>query len=304
LTDAPRLLGVGDLHVENFGTWRDSEGRLIWGINDFDEAFPMPYANDLVRLATSALLAIRSDALSLGGGEACAAILAGYREVVIEGQGRPFVLEEAHETLRAMAVGEERDPVKFWNKLFQLRSANAPGGVRKILQKQLPERAGSARIVHRIAGLGSLGRSRYVALADCDGGVVAREAKALLPSAYGWACNKHDERIFYDQLNERVIRAHDPSLKVRKGWVLRRLGPHCSSIVLDDFPKKRDEFHILKAMGRETANVHLATPSTMPRIRRDLKKRGAQWLRDAAIKMAEATLSEWKEWRKFERSRR
>ena len=43
LVEAPVVLGVGDLHVENFGTWRDSEGRLIWGINDFDEAFQLPY---------------------------------------------------------------------------------------------------------------------------------------------------------------------------------------------------------------------------------------------------------------------
>ncbi len=54
---APEALAVGDLHVENFGTWRDIEGRLIWGINDFDEAWTMPYTNDLIRLATSALLA-------------------------------------------------------------------------------------------------------------------------------------------------------------------------------------------------------------------------------------------------------
>ena len=54
---APRVLAVGDLHVENFGTWRDIEGRLIWGINDFDEAWRLPYTNDLVRLAASALLA-------------------------------------------------------------------------------------------------------------------------------------------------------------------------------------------------------------------------------------------------------
>jgi len=32
------VLAVGDLHVENFGTWRDAEGRLIWGVNDFDES--------------------------------------------------------------------------------------------------------------------------------------------------------------------------------------------------------------------------------------------------------------------------
>ena len=27
---APKLLGVGDLHLENFGTWRDGEARLVW----------------------------------------------------------------------------------------------------------------------------------------------------------------------------------------------------------------------------------------------------------------------------------
>ena len=36
LAKAPRVLAVGDLHLENFGTWRDAEGRLIWGVNDFD----------------------------------------------------------------------------------------------------------------------------------------------------------------------------------------------------------------------------------------------------------------------------
>src|SRR6202040_1164104 len=64
LAATPRGLGVGDLHVENFGTWRDSEGRLIWGVNDFDEACSLPYANDLVRLAVSAQLAIAANELS------------------------------------------------------------------------------------------------------------------------------------------------------------------------------------------------------------------------------------------------
>lgn len=39
----PAVLAVGDMHVENFGTWRDIEWRLIWGINDFDEAWRLPY---------------------------------------------------------------------------------------------------------------------------------------------------------------------------------------------------------------------------------------------------------------------
>src|SRR5215475_6884073 len=43
LAAAPSALVVGDLHIENYGTWRDAEGRLTWGINDFDEAYQMPY---------------------------------------------------------------------------------------------------------------------------------------------------------------------------------------------------------------------------------------------------------------------
>ena len=49
LNNAPLVLGVGDLHVENFGTWRDAEGRLVWGVNDFDECYCLPYTNDLGR---------------------------------------------------------------------------------------------------------------------------------------------------------------------------------------------------------------------------------------------------------------
>ena len=55
--EAPQVLAVGDIHLENFGTWRDADGRLVWGVNDFDEAAEMPYVLDLIRLATSALVA-------------------------------------------------------------------------------------------------------------------------------------------------------------------------------------------------------------------------------------------------------
>src|SRR5215475_13903488 len=57
LAEAPTALCVGDIHLENFGTWRDLDGRWVWGVNDFDEAAVMPYAFDLVRLATSIDLA-------------------------------------------------------------------------------------------------------------------------------------------------------------------------------------------------------------------------------------------------------
>src|SRR4051812_39530412 len=63
LADAEEVLGVGDIHLKNFGTWRDLDGRLVWGINDYDEAAEMPYLLDLVRLAVSARLASRQVSL-------------------------------------------------------------------------------------------------------------------------------------------------------------------------------------------------------------------------------------------------
>ena len=50
--------------------------QLIWGINDFDEAHTLPYTSDLVRLASSAHLAIVAGHLSLKASQASNAILA------------------------------------------------------------------------------------------------------------------------------------------------------------------------------------------------------------------------------------
>ena len=55
-------------------------GRLVWGADDFDEAFYLPYTQDLVRLAVSARLAISEESLALGWKDACDSILEGYRD--------------------------------------------------------------------------------------------------------------------------------------------------------------------------------------------------------------------------------
>src|ERR1700683_3875405 len=43
LNRAPRVIAVGDLHVNSFGTWRDAEGRMAWGVDDFDDSYPLHY---------------------------------------------------------------------------------------------------------------------------------------------------------------------------------------------------------------------------------------------------------------------
>ena len=53
---AERIWIHGDLHVENFGTYLNSDGRLIFDINDFDEAYLGRFTWDLQRFAASLAL--------------------------------------------------------------------------------------------------------------------------------------------------------------------------------------------------------------------------------------------------------
>jgi uncharacterized protein (DUF2252 family) len=295
---APVVLAIGDLHVANFGTWRDAEGRLIWGINDFDEAFPLPYPLDLIRLATSASIAIKIGHLSCSSVAACEAILDGYSEALKNG-GEPFVLSEKHPFLRDTATSRLRDPKLFWDKFAALPTIRSvPAKVRLLLKRTMPESILQFRVAHRQAGLGSLGRERFTAIADWRGGKIAREVKPLLPSACAWAANSRDKKIYYSQIVTSAVRAPDPFLALNDGWVLRRLSPFCSRIDLSQLPRTRDAEKLFHAMGWELANVHLGTRRAVPTVRRDLSKRRSNWLCHATQTMTDATLKDWKEWRK------
>jgi hypothetical protein len=299
LADAPRLLAVGDLHVENFGSWRDAEGRLVWGINDFDEAEVMPYTNDLVRLAASALLAAELAEWSLSAKEVCDPILEGYVEGLERG-GEPFVLDEKNRWFVPMMRKGLRDPVKFWAKMRALPEVEAraiPAEALAGMKRLLPDPSIETRFARRTAGLGSLGRQRFVALADWCGGLLAREAKALAPSAYAWARSPTTRQLRYAEILERAVRCPDPFLHADGRWIVRRLAPDCAKIELATLSRVEEQEKQLHAMGWETANVHLGSRDAVAEVRRDARRRPRKWLRTAAVKMLEATRESWKEWR-------
>jgi hypothetical protein len=298
LTTAPVVLAVGDLHVENFGTWLDEEGRLIWGINDFDEAYPLPYTNDLVRLAVSAKLAIITEFLTIKAKDACEAILTGYTEG-LKAEGRPFVLAEKNQWLRDVATSKLRDSAGFWRRMMRLPpvKGSVPPSARAALDRLMPEPGLQYWIRRRVSGVGSLGRPRYVAVADWYGGKIVREAKALVPSACVWAHDGHGTgTILYQSVLDHAVRCRDPLVRVQGDWIVRRLSPYCSRIELAYLPKKRDESRLLHAMGWETANIHLGSRKMYKALRRDLAKRKADWLRLATKTMTKSTLSDWKDW--------
>ena len=300
LSGTPRVLSVGDLHVDSFGTWRDAEGRLCWGVDDFDESYPLPYTNDLVRLATSMKIVADLGGLSVKPNEGCDAILEGYRQSLREG-GRPVVLAEHERKLGKLGIDSFKPATDFWEKLNRLPVVTRPLGsdVKRALEKTLPDPKMEYKMVRRQAGLGSLGQQRFVAIANWQGGFIAREAKAVLPSAYTWLEGKLGHvQSYYQQAISSAIRSHDPYQEIVGTWLIRRLSPDSNPIDIQDLPKRPDEQMLLHAMGSEAANVHLGAKRQVHNILKDLQNRKSNWLRDAAKRMARAVEKEWKEFRR------
>src|SRR5688572_869855 len=138
------LLAVGDLHVENFGVWRDSRQRLVWGINDFDEACELPFTSDLVRLATSALLAAEAADLNVSANRMCALFLEGYR-TGLRTEGMPIMVSDArHAALVKLTRDTQEDPKKFWKKKLdpsdnpEIDAAELPKGLEDMFRASFP----------------------------------------------------------------------------------------------------------------------------------------------------------------------
>ncbi len=297
-SSAPYVLGVGDLHVENFGTWRDIEGRLVWGINDFDETYYLPYTNDLIRLTASAHLAISENHLKLEKADACDSILKGYIDSLTAGGGA-FVLSDKHKWLHDAATFRLKDPVKFWDKMsgFKESKKGAQGEIVKTLLKSMPGYSPDYKLVQRIAGLGSLGRQRVVVIANWNGGLIAREAKAFVPSTYVFIDEELPEDSFYEAILDNAVRCKDPYLSIKKKWIIHRLAPDCSRIELESLPAEHDEAKLLYAMGWETANIHMGSKKEIKAVKKDITGREKHWLHKAAESMLDAMESDYKEWK-------
>ena len=296
LADAPAVIGVGDIHLENYGVWRDGEGRLVWGVNDFDEAAEMPYAVDVVRLAASAILsqaAKRSARKSI-----CADILEGYRRGLAK--PRPFTLDEKHLWLRTLFAVKENERRRFWKKMNRLKKdTRVPAPYSKRLEAQMPgDDATIDKFARRAAGTGSLGRPRYVAVATWRGGRLVREAKALVPSAWLLSHRQRSPRPSGALIANGRYRAPDPWYQVDRHIVVRRLSPNARKIEVVAHPIELAEPDMLQAMGYELANVHLGTGDRKQAIEKDLDRRKAKWLVRAAETAAEFVIRDFEEWKR------
>lgn len=292
LADAPEVLAIGDTHLENFGTWRDVEGRLVWGANDFDDAAVMPYALDLVRLAASAILARDGDGPSVRMiGET---ILSGYRRGLEN--PLPVILERDHKWLRKALLLPNPERREFWEKFRILPVGKKPVSApyAQALAGALPPGSGPFVPKPRTAGTGSLGRPRFVAYADWQGGPVLREAKALVPSAWSLRHRPQDVAIHAGEIAGGRARSADPHYRVSGRILVRRLSPNSRKIEIDKNPEVLLAPTMLELMGFEIANCHSDDATAVAAIRRDLAARGNEWLHEAARAAATVISAEQK----------
>jgi hypothetical protein len=304
LAGAPPTVAVGDLHIENFGTWRDHDGRLAWGVNDLDEVDLLPYTIDLVRLATSALLAIREQHLSLSGEVACDAILAGWLERMETRTIVPFVSGEHHRHLFRLASEAFTPPVTFARTVNKLPvyDGSLPKRAARLITRVTPWPGFKPVLRTRVAGVGSLGSRRIVAAAELGGGLIVREAKQIPGPATAWLFPKRGRP---PGLAEAAFNSHgvaaDPFHVQRGKWVVRPLAPDASRLELAALKRHHDEHALLNAMGAEAANVHLTKyglRSPVKAILADVRRRPGGWLHKAAERTAASTERDHAAWSK------
>ncbi|MFE0776579.1 DUF2252 domain-containing protein [Streptomyces sp. NPDC058861] len=216
----------GDLHAENFGTYMDANGRLVFNVNDFDEAYVGPFTWDLKRLAASLTLIGYAKALSDGQITGLVRICAAaYRErihVLAAGAGEDeapgFTLETADGPLLA-ALRTARSLTRFGLldsmteiRDFERRFSAGRGTIeldaatrREVLTafdaylETLPEsslaRPGSHRVKdvvgRRGIGIGSAGLPSYNVLLEGNSDALENDVVIYLKQAQTPAVSRH-----------------------------------------------------------------------------------------------------------------
>ena len=315
---AEPVTAVGDLHIQNFGSWRDGRGRLIWGVNDYDETATMSFAIDLVRLAASAELAseiIPDCELTLS--EICETIRDGYL-AGLEGGGEPFVLERRHAWLLRLVRAILKEPKRFWkawliDKTQTIAEEKLPRQLATLLREALPS---GAEVEFRelklgvTKGLGSLGHHRFFSYTEHQGGPMAAEGKSVALSAAIWANGQSKGEIQMEKLLRAEGRPISPGTMIHQGWLIRPLMSDCGRIDLsllnvdpDPTAVNLDQDRLLTAMGFEIANLHLLSASA-DRLRKAVAEFRVPAFRKTTENMIDLVRADYKAWRKHWRDAR
>jgi uncharacterized protein (DUF2252 family) len=191
-TPAPLVWICGDLHLENFGTYKGDDREIYFGINDFDEGALAPCTWDVLRLLTSIFLAADSLSLDLVAAKKLArtylshyvnTLKLGKSEIIIEmnadGIVKALLTELTQRKRRDLLaerteITENRRHLKFDASKILSISAQRTNCVTRAIEdwaqtQPNPDFYEVLDVGFRVAGTGSLGLDRYLILVTGKG---------------------------------------------------------------------------------------------------------------------------------------
>jgi hypothetical protein len=208
-----------------------------------------------------------------------------------------MLLDEHGHWLRQLVNGGAKASQKFWKEVDRYPDAKPPAPVRRALRRSLPNGARIERYASRVQGSGSLGRPRYLVIGLWQGGRLIQEAKALVPSAWHWAHPDSSAKSRVLDLAFGPHRSPDPHLRIKAGYVLRRIAPDAHKVELADVSGQGLSEELLAAMGAELGAIHAARHRTS--ILEDLRKRDARWLDRAAVAAETVVRRDFKDFKRL-----
>ncbi len=207
--EAPPVWSCGDLHLQNFGSYKGDNRLVYFDLNDFDESLLAPASLDLVRFLCSVLVAAPD--LGVGRKEARAmgrAFLDAYLASLVSGRASWVERDTAGGLVRSLLAGlngrlrpaflDGRTTLKGKRRCLRLDNGKALPVTESQRERVSALIAGFATqhadpdffevldVARRIAGNGSLGVDRYVILVRGKGSPEGNELldlKEALPSS-------------------------------------------------------------------------------------------------------------------------
>ena len=293
--DAPNAWICGDLHLENFGSYKGDNQQVCFDINDFDESTLAPVSWDLVRLLTSVFAAAASlritekQAILLCDEfmSAYGAALASGKAAWVDRDNADGLVKSLLDSLRSRSREEHLDK---YTKLDKKRRVIRCDGERS-LKASSKETARAVELVetyaasqkekkffdvidvaHRIAGAGSLGVDRYIVLVKGKGSPDENyllDVKQSLPSSLAkhisisqpdWP-SQADRVVTLQNRMQATSTAFLDAVTTAKGkrsYVVRALQPSADRVALDDADVTFAQISgVVNQMGRIAAWAHL-----------------------------------------------
>ena len=187
LNAVPNVWVCGDLHIENFGTYKGDNRLVYFDIADFDEALLAPCTWDVTRLLTSVLIAAKVQELRRKHSHAlCNVFLDAYTLALCDGKARWIERATAQGLIGVVFRGlEQRKRSAFITKRTTMKSGKPKllidgthtlsiddddrERVKRFMrayaaEQAYPEFFKLLDVARRVAGTGSLGLPRYTVL--------------------------------------------------------------------------------------------------------------------------------------------